>query len=172
MSDHHEKALETVRKLIKGIDIAMLTTVTSEGLVSRPMKTQEVEFDGDLYFLTKKDTGKYEELKNNPHVNVVYAGDSYVSIRGTAELISSREKIKQYWNTAYEKMLKTTVDDPNLVIIKVNAETAEYWETGNWVKSVLAFVYQLTGKDMKETNINNQINLESTQTIHDAPGLH
>ena len=154
-----EKALETVRKLIKGIDIAMLTTVTSEGLVSRPMKTQEVEFDGDLYFLTKKDTGKYEELQKNASVNVVYAGDSYVSIRGNAQLIDDRAKIKDYWNIAYEKMLKTTSDDPELVLIKVNAETAEYCESGNWMKSMLAFVYQLTGKDAQETNINNRIDL-------------
>lgn len=55
----HQAAVETVRELIKGIEIAMLTTVTKEGLVSRPMKTQEVEFDGDLWFLTKEDTDKY-----------------------------------------------------------------------------------------------------------------
>lgn len=157
----HEKAIETVRKLIKGIDIAMLTTITSEGLVSRPMKTQEVEFDGDLYFITKKDTSKYEELAHNPHVNVVYVGDSYVSIRGKGQLIQDRDKIKQYWNVAYEKMLKTTSDDPNLILIKVNAETAEYWDTGNWLKSALAFVYQLSGKkDPDQTNINNTIKLK------------
>ncbi|GIP16588.1 general stress protein [Paenibacillus montaniterrae] len=160
LMNDHDKALEKVRSLIKGIEIAMLTTVTSEGLVSRPMKTQELEFDGDLYFLTMKSTGKYEELQQNPHVNVVYVGASYVSIRGTAQLLDDREKIKEYWNTAYEKMLKTTSDDPNLILIKVHAETAEYWDTGNWLKSILELVYQLTGKESKETNINNQINLE------------
>lgn len=155
----HEKALETVRKLIKDIDIAMLTTITPEGLVSRPMKTQEVEFDGDLYFLTKKDTGKYDELVAHPQVNVVYVGSSYVSIRGNAELVDSREKIKEYWNVAYEKMLKTTSDDPNLILIKVNAETAEYWDTGNWMKSILSIIKRLSGQDTSSTNINNQIDL-------------
>lgn len=162
MSEHHQNALATVRKLIKGIDIAMLTTVTSEGLVSRPMKTQEVEFDGDLYFLTLKDTGKYDELKANPHVNVSYVGNSYVSLRGKAELVDSREKIKEYWNIAYEKMLKTTSNDPNLILIKVNVETAEYWDSGNWLKAMLSFMYQLTGneKQAEDTNINNRIDLK------------
>lgn len=50
----NQEELETVRELIKDIDTAMLTTVTEEGLVSRPMKTQEIEFDGDLWFFTKK----------------------------------------------------------------------------------------------------------------------
>lgn len=158
-SHNHQEAIETVRKLIKGIDIAMLTTVTEEGLVSRPMKTQEVEFDGDLWFLTMKDTGKYDELKQNPNVNVVYVGKSYVSIRGTAELVDSKDKIKQYWNIAYEKMLKTTVDDPNLILIKVKAETAEYWEVGNWVKLVLAFINRFKGEDTKQTNLNNIVDL-------------
>jgi general stress protein 26 len=39
-----QEEMETLRELIKEVDTAMLTTVTEEGLVSRPMKTQEVEF--------------------------------------------------------------------------------------------------------------------------------
>ncbi|RKJ18325.1 general stress protein, partial [Butyricicoccus sp. 1XD8-22] len=52
----NQDEIEILKELIKDIDIAMLTTATEEGLVSRPMKTQEVEFDGDLWFFTKKDT--------------------------------------------------------------------------------------------------------------------
>ncbi|SEI91390.1 Pyridoxamine 5'-phosphate oxidase like [Bhargavaea ginsengi] len=57
-----QEEMETLRDLIKGVDTAMLTTVSDEGLVSRPMKTQEVEFDGDLWFFTKKETDKYKEI--------------------------------------------------------------------------------------------------------------
>lgn len=92
----HEEAVETVRKLIKGIDMAMLTTISEEGLVSRPMKTQEVEFDGDLWFLTKKDTSKFGEILYDPRVNVVYADKSYVSIRGTAEIVTDVSKKKSF----------------------------------------------------------------------------
>ena len=57
-----QEEMETLRELIKDIDTAMLTTVSDEGLVSRPMKTQEVEFDGDLWFFTKKETNKFKEI--------------------------------------------------------------------------------------------------------------
>ncbi|SMF60953.1 General stress protein 26 [Paenibacillus barengoltzii] len=154
----HQEAVETVRKLIKGIEIAMLTTVTKEGLVSRPMKTQEVEFDGDLWFLTKEETDKYSQLKDHPHVNVSYVGDSYVSVRGTAEVVNDREKIKQFWNAAYAKFLHTTSDDPNLVLIKVKAEAAEYWETGNLVKVIKRMFSQLTGKET-EAELNKTVKL-------------
>ncbi|MGG1611703.1 pyridoxamine 5'-phosphate oxidase family protein [Paenibacillus phoenicis] len=154
----HQEAVETVRKLIKGIDIAMLTTVTKEGLVARPMITQEVEFDGDLWFLTKEETDKYSQLKDHPHVNVSYVGDSYVSVRGTAEVVNDREKIKQFWNAAYAKFLHTTSDDPNLVLIKVKAEAAEYWETGNLVKVIKRMFSQLTGKET-EAELNKTVKL-------------
>lgn len=154
----HQEAVETVRKLIKGIEIAMLTTVTQEGLVSRPMKTQEVEFDGDLWFLTKEETDKYTQLKQHPNVNVSYVGDSYVSVRGTAEVVNDRAKISEFWNAAYAKFLHTSSDDPNLVLIKVKAEAAEYWETGNLVKMVKRMFSQLTGKET-EAELNKTVKL-------------
>lgn len=100
------EAVEKVQELIKDIEIAMLTTISDRGLVSRPMKTQDVEFDSNLWFLTKKDTSKFHELLHNQQVNVAYVGKSFVSIRGEAELVDSSEKVKDFWNPAYEKYLK------------------------------------------------------------------
>ncbi|RCX17734.1 general stress protein 26 [Fontibacillus phaseoli] len=156
----NQEAIEKVRDLIKGIDTAMLTTVTGEGLVSRPMKTQEVEFDGDLWFLTKKDTNKYREILRNPTVNVAYVDKSYVSIRGEAELVQSPDKVREFWNVAYEKLLETSSDDPNLVLIKVKADTAEYWETGNPVKMVMRLFSKLTGAGKKDPNLNKTVDFE------------
>jgi len=156
-----QDAIETVRKLIKGIDIAMLTSVTEQGLVSRPMKTQEVEFDGDLWFLTMKDTNVYGELVRYPNVNIAYVGKSYVSIRRKAELVDSRDKIKDYWNIAYEKMLNTTSDDPNLILIKVKTETAEYWDMGSWTKVVKQLINKITGNKSEHTDINQVVDLSN-----------
>lgn len=159
-SSDNREAIETVHELIKEIEIAMLTTVSEEGLVSRPMKTQDVEFDGDLWFLTKKDTGKFHELLRNSQVNIAYAGKSFVSIRGKAELVESTEKLKQFWSAAYEKFLETHVDDPNLVLIKVEAETAEFWDTGNKFKMVKFLLRRLLGKNTEGTEINRIVELK------------
>ncbi|MBO9596539.1 MAG: pyridoxamine 5'-phosphate oxidase family protein [Cohnella sp.] len=157
-SDDRE-AVAKVREWIKDIEIAMLTTISEEGLVSRPMKTQEVEFDGDLWFLTKKDTGKFHELLRDSHVNVAYAGKSFVSIRGKAEIVESVEKRKRFWSPAYEKMLDTSVDDPNLVLIKVEAETAEYWDAGNKFKMAKFLFRRLLGQNTEGTEINRVLEL-------------
>lgn len=152
-SDHQE-AIEKIQELIKDIDVAMLTTVSEEGLVSRPMKTQDVEFDSNLWFLTKKDTSKFHELLHNQQVNIAYAGKSFVSIRGEAELVESSEKIKEFWSPVYENVLETTYDDPHLVLIKVRAETAEYWDTGNKFKMAKFLFRRLLGKNTEGTDIN------------------
>ncbi|WP_123041486.1 pyridoxamine 5'-phosphate oxidase family protein [Cohnella candidum] len=154
-----QEAIEKVRDLIKGIKTAMLTTISDEGLVSRPMKTQDVEFDGDLWFLTKKDSGKFHELLHNKQVNVAYADQSFVSIRGEAELVESPEKVKQFWNPVYEELLDTKYDDPNLVLIKVKADTAEYWDSWNKFKMAKFMLRRLMGKNTEGTEINRIVEL-------------
>ncbi|QOS79382.1 pyridoxamine 5'-phosphate oxidase family protein [Paenibacillus sp. JNUCC31] len=150
----NQEAIKKIQELIKDIDIAMLTTVSEEGLVSRPMKTQDVEFDSNLWFLTKKDTSKFHELLQNQQVNVAYAGKSFVSIRGEAELVDNTEKIKEFWSPAYEKILETTFEDPNLVLIKVNAESAEFWDAGNKFKMASFLFRRLLGKNTEGTDLN------------------
>lgn len=155
-----QEEMETLRELIKGVDTAMLTTLTEEGLISRPMKTQEVEFDGDLWFFTKKETDKYKEILHEQEVNVAYAGKSYVSVRGRAEIVEDLDKKKELWSKAYEKVLQTSYDNPDIVLIKVKAETAEYWETGNFTKRI-AFLYKrMTGKNAESTHVNETIELD------------
>lgn len=160
MSTHttNQEAVETVKKLIDKIETAMLTTISAEGLVSRPMQTQDIEFDGDLWFLTSKETDKYQELLKNPSVNVAYVDKSYVSIRGTAELIEDIERKKELWSPRYEAYLGTTYEDPKVVLIKVNTEAAEYWETGNTAKSVKQVLKKVVGKD-DENEINKTVDL-------------
>ncbi|WP_068776562.1 pyridoxamine 5'-phosphate oxidase family protein [Paenibacillus sp. FJAT-26967] len=162
MSTTHEanqEAIEKVRDLIKGIDVAMLTTINDQGLVSRPMSTQEVEFDGDLWFITKKDKSVYQELLQNSKVNVAYADKSYVSIRGEAELVEDRTKVEEFWNRSYEMFFDTTSDDPSLVLIKIKAETAEYWEAGNKTKMVKNLLRKITGKDSDDMDLNKTVEL-------------
>ncbi|MCM3638847.1 pyridoxamine 5'-phosphate oxidase family protein [Sporosarcina luteola] len=155
-----QEEIQTLRELIKDIDTAMLTTLSEEGLVSRPMKTQEVEFDGDLWFFTKKETNKYEEISHDQDVNVAYAGKSYVSVRGRAEVVEDINKKKELWSKAYEKIMQTSYDDPNLVLIKVKAEAAEYWETGNLTKKIAFFYKRMTGQSSKSTDVNETIELK------------
>ena len=153
--------IEILRELIKEVDTAMLTTATEEGLVSRPMKTQEVEFDGDLWFFTKKETNKYDEILHNSDVNVAYVGKSYVSVRGRAEIVADLDKKKELWSKIYEKIMQTSYDDPNVILIKVIVEAAEYWEEGNFIKKIGFYYNRMTGQSSKSTDINETFELNN-----------
>src|SRR5690606_5477248 len=76
-----------VTELIKGIPVAMVTTTTDTGaLQSRPLATQDVDFDGDVYFVVERDSSVVTDVAANPQINVAYAGDSsWVSLSGTAK---------------------------------------------------------------------------------------
>ena len=154
----NQEAVETVKKLVDKIETAMLTTVSDEGLVSRPMQTQDIEFDGDLWFLTSKETGKYNEILKNPSVNVAYVDKSYVSIRGKAEIVEDIARKKELWSPRYEAYLGTSYEDPKVVLIKVDTEAAEYWETGNTAKSVKQVLKKVTGND-DSNEINKTVDL-------------
>lgn len=150
-------SLETLKDIIKSANVAMLVTINEEHrIVARPMKLQEVEFDGDLWFLTMKDTEKYDEIKQNDHVNVIIADKSFASISGTAEIVNDKDKIKEFWNKAYQVMFNMDYTDPRITLIKVHAETAEYWDTGGTIKSAINFAKKMFDKDDDDEDDSNQ----------------
>ena len=99
MAEHTDRNenIKKLRELIEQIQFAMLTTVEDDGtLRSRPMATQQTEFDGDLWFFTNASAPKVDEVQQNQKVNVSYAepkDQKYVSVSGTAELVRDRQKM-------------------------------------------------------------------------------
>ncbi len=121
--------LEQIGKIIKDARIALLTTMTEDGrLVSRPLATVEAEFDGDVWFFTYNDADKVHEIQSDNHVNVAYeSGKGYLSISGRAELVEDRAKIDEHWNAGAQAWFENGKDDPRIALIKVHADSAEYW---------------------------------------------
>jgi general stress protein 26 len=131
----HEKHEENVRKLremIKGIEFAMLTTVEDDGsLRSRPMATQRSDFDGDLYFFTKVNAAKVDEVEREGNVCVSYAAPNeqrYVSMSGVARLLHDRAKMEELWFPDLDAWFPDGLEDPELALLWISVTQAEYWE--------------------------------------------
>lgn len=157
--------IEKLRDLIKGIDIAMLTTVDEDGsLRSRPMGTQQVEFDGDLWFFTSADTSKVNEVKRENRVNVSYAASDksrYVSVSGKSVLVNDKAKMKELWSPIYKAYFPDGLDDPNLRLLKIEVQKAEYWDTpGGLVATIIGFAQALAGKE-SEMGENEKLHLKN-----------
>ena len=135
MSEEHvsrEQQIEKLGALIKDLNIAMLTTALPDGtLRSRPMATQAGEFDGTLWFFTGSDTGKVHEIEDDQHVNLSYSEPSeqkYVSVSGKARLIRDRAKIEDLWSPPLKAWFPDGVDDPTIALLKIDVDSAEYWD--------------------------------------------
>lgn len=133
-----------IAELIKDLRMAMLVTIDERGLPnSRPMATQGEEFRGTLWFFTNRNSPKVRDVENNPSVNVVYmksADESYLSLVGTAEVDNDRERMRAMW-TPWMKAWFDSAEDPELCLLRVSVDEAEYWDTpGGKVASLISLV--------------------------------
>lgn len=153
--NHHDpvpsyaERVKKVNDLIAHIKVAMLTTRSADGnLHSRPMMTQENEFDGDVWFFASADSEKVGEIRMNPGVNVVYATEGrYVSLAGTAQIVTEVAKKRSLWNESLKAWFEEGPDAPSVVLIKVAADSAQYWDgpTNVISKAVAMVKVMLTG---------------------------
>jgi general stress protein 26 len=130
---HHSEA-HKLAELIQDIRVAMFTTFTVDGPHARPMYTHNVKpdlFDGTLWFMTDRNTPKVEQLAANQRVLITYGApgeNRYVAVYGRATPESNPEKARELWNIHAKGWWPGGPEDPNLTLIRVAVETAEYWD--------------------------------------------
>lgn len=127
------EGLKKIGELIKDIRMAMMTTANPDGSFdSRPMATQQAdEFDGKIWFLTRNESGKVEEIKQDSHVSLLYADSGngkYVSVKGRANINQDKAKIHELWNHMYKAWFPEGENDPSIAVIWVEVSEAQYWE--------------------------------------------
>lgn len=129
----HSEAIKKINELVKGKQIAMLTSVSDEGhFHARPMAILDVDFDGDVWFFTRKDSPKVDQIQSEPRVNVAYSDPSnqdYVSLAGKARLVVDKALNEKYWKPQFEAWFPDGLDDPQLSLLKIEVEGAEYWDS-------------------------------------------
>jgi len=128
-----EEAVKKMRAIAKEANIALFTTnLTKLPLDARPMATQDVDDDGNIWFLSGKSSDKNKDIAADPRVQLFYANNSgyeYLSVYGTASITTDRKKIEEHWTEMAKAWFKDGKDDPELTVVKVKPEAAYYWDT-------------------------------------------
>ncbi len=163
MSDTKSPVTHDLNKLfekIKDVRIAMLTsTDENHQLHSRPMGTIKPDADGSLLFLTDKDSAKVYEVQKDSQVNLSYANPSdnvYVSVTGRASAFRDEAKIAELWSEEMRAWFPKGKEDPSIMVLKVEIEKAEYWDSPSGVLS-RAYGYVravVTGEGSKDNDVN------------------
>ncbi len=127
--------MSKLRELIQDISIASLVTMDHDGVMrARPMATQELDENSELWFFTNDYSGKVDNVLAHPQVCVSYADpgkNSYVSVSGTAELVRDKAKVCELWNPMLRAWFPKGMDDPDIALLRVDVVTAQYWDAAN-----------------------------------------
>jgi general stress protein 26 len=136
--------MKKIGDLIKDVRICMMTTAATDGSFdSRPMATQEAEFDGTVWFLSRHESLKVAEMEKNTHVELTYADPSnhnYVTVKGRATVSRDKAKIHELWNSMFKAWFPQGEDDPQIAVIRVDVSEAQYWEASS-SKTVFGIKY-------------------------------
>ena len=128
--------------LMKKIGFAMLVTRDGEKLRARPMAAYLDRDSNAIYFLTDARRHKDEEIARSPEVNLSFAdaGDQkYVSLSGRASISNDRAKIRELFSTP-AKAWWDNAEDPNIRVLKVIPDDAEFWDSPGTVISYVKMV--------------------------------
>ncbi len=161
---HHSKAIEKLKELASAEDICMFATnLAQRPIAARPMSTQEVDDEGNIWFLSPKSSDKNYDIQHNSEVQLFYSNKSsseFLSVFGTATILQDREKAKEMWSPLLKTWFTKGVDDPELTIIKVTPVDAYYWDTkSNKAVALLKIVAgAVSGKTMDD-GIQGKINV-------------
>ena len=125
------KKLSDIAKLMRDIDIAMLSTHTTGGnIAGRPMSNnREVEYDGDSYYFTWEKSRTVSDIEKEPRVSLAFQGKKglHIAVEGKATVIRDKKQFEKHWNDEINHWFRDGVDTPGVAMIRVRATRLRYW---------------------------------------------
>ena len=145
-------SMERLRKMIKDVKYALLTTAATDGsLHSRPLTTLDWDFDGVAWFLVPRDSRLVSELTRSPDVNLAYASpeeDTFISLAGRAQVQQNPARARELWNRWAEMFFPDGPESPEVGVLRVEIRSAEYWTGPNdLIEKVTGAAKALVEKD-------------------------
>ena len=149
-----QEAVKKIKEMVEQAENCFFCSavVTGESNGDRPMNVRQVDDEGNLWFLSARDSRKNQELNIDPSVRLYFQGSKhsdFMQINGTATISTDREKIKELWTPIAKVWFTEGVDDPSISVIKVTPSEGYYWDTKHGM--AVAGVKMLMGVILKKT---------------------
>lgn len=151
---HGKAAIKKMKSLAEKASTCFFCTSIRQGkpFDTRPMSVQQIDDEGNFWFLSAKDSFKNEELSDDRAVQMLFQGSSYsdfLVVYGMATISQDKEKIKELWNPMIKTWFTEGVDDPRITVIKVAPEEGYYWDTKH--NQAVGFIKRIAGAIMGKT---------------------
>ena len=159
-------AKSKLRELIKDIRIAMVTTTDANDMLhTRPMYAQQTESDGDLWFATSKSSSLVKELRDATRTLVTFSSPDdqrYVVVHGEGFVRHDQAKIDELWNPAMKAWFPDGPTDPDIALVRVDAQRAEYWDSPAAPVRWLQFVTALATGSRPKGGTHEELQLQTS----------
>src|SRR5690606_31041298 len=123
-----------------------------DAFVTRPMSVQDIDEEGNLWFLSASDSNKNQEISVDPSVQLVFQGSSYsecLTLFGSARIVLDKQRIKELWNPILKTWFTEGVDDPRITALKFEPSKGYYWDTKHG--AAVSMIKQAAGAIMGKT---------------------
>ena len=132
---------EKLFELLQGFTTAMLVTRAGDGMLhARPLAIAHLKPDADAYFSTSIASPKIAEIEADPRIVLTFQNASqYAAIQGRAAVVRDRALIEKLWSDTWRVWFPGGKDDPDLCLLKIDAEFAEYWDNSGFQGIKFAF---------------------------------
>lgn len=144
---------EITEKFWKALKSDMFVMLGVDGVDdgrAQPMTAQLLNDDGYVYFFTTKDNGLVQNMQASPRAIATFVSkghDLFATINGGLEEDQDRAKIDELWNPHVAAWYPGGKDDPQLLLIRLDPESAQIWLNEN---NMLAGIKALLGRDPKK----------------------
>lgn len=127
-----KEAIDTLKIICEKARTCMFTTnLTSASPNSTPMTLQEVDEQGNLWFISSSESGRNEDIAVSSKVQLYFMNNDkyeYVYLVGDASIHTDRKTIDKYYSV-FANAWFDGKDDPKVTIIKVAPLDSYYYQT-------------------------------------------
>ena len=153
-----QEAVAKMKQLAENAETCFFCTAfaTSGSSGARPMSVQQVDEQGNLWFLSADDSHKNAELEGDPSVHLFFQGSKhsdFLTLGGRASISRDKAKIEELWEPIVRTWFTEGKDDPRITVIKVAPTSGYYWDTkhGNAVAGVKILIGAAIGKTLDDS---------------------
>lgn len=149
----HE-AIEKIKELVQeGQNCFFCTTPsTDQSNGARPMNVRQVDDNGNLWFLIANDSFTYQDLTQDPSVELFLQGSKhsdFLHLKGRIIISSDRAKLNDLWEPVITTWFTGGIDDPRIAIIQFQPLEGYYWDTKHG--NAIAGIKMVIGAVLKKT---------------------
>ncbi len=161
--NHKTETIKKLKELAEGIDICMFCTqLETLPITARPMSANEVDDEGNIWFISNARSNKNFEIKKDDKVQLFFSkiSDSqYLSVFGTASIYTNQQIIDEHWEPIAKAWFEEGKEDPDVTVIKVVPSYAYYWDTkdGKAISFLKWATAAVTGAKIDDGGIEGQI---------------